>query len=410
MPELIDCARACAGSYRDNGSIAIPDKRDMGTMMHVCAMLTGLIRSLGVRRLPVWIMALLIGVCGLGSHTARAQSVSCSGGAQTITVSMPVSITVPRDAPIGTVLTSWANTSATNYFTCTVTHSQAVGVVFKPVSMTKSGIGVIAPGGPTVTVWDTNVAGVGIAIAVSDFETNCGFNNWFGLAPSNPDTDVQSPWIGVASACNGTSTSGSQMLLGAKAEMALVKTGPITAGTVAGNVLFQGAAVATPVSGAGAMYTLQPTGLLSFSTTPTNVIVAACTTPDVTVSMGTYKSSVFTGMGSSTNPVSFNVALNNCPAGMTKIQYQFDAPGGVTDTSNGVIALTAASTATGIGLKLMDSSNTALKFDTRYQLSGYNTATGGSYTIPLKAAYYQTAAAVTAGTANAVMTFMMTYQ
>ncbi|WP_233835465.1 fimbrial protein [Paraburkholderia sp. ZP32-5] len=34
----------------------------------------------------------------------------------------------------------------------------------------------------------------------------------------------------------------------------------------------------------------------------------------------------------------------------------------------------------------------------------------GSYTVPLKAAYYQTAASVMPGTANAVMTFTMTYQ
>ena len=81
-----------------------------------------------------------------------------------------------------------------------------------------------------------------------------------------------------------------------------------------------------------------------------------------------------------------------------------------TDATNGVIALASGSTATGIGLKLTDSSSAALKFNSLYQVSGYNAATGGSYTVPLTAAYYQTATSVTPGTANAVVTFTMTYQ
>ncbi|WP_133646893.1 fimbrial protein [Paraburkholderia flava] len=411
MPELIDCAQAWTGSHRDNGVIAIQTKRDMETMMHAFAMLTGWIRSRGVRRLPVWIMALLIGVCGLGSHTALAQSVSCSGAAQTIPISMPASTTVPRDVPVGTVLTPWVTSQAMNYFNCTVTTDRAAGLVFKPLSLTKSGIGVVAPGGPLVTVWNTNVAGVGIAIAVSDYETQCNFNSWFGLSPANPDVTVPSPWVGVGSGCNGGISSGQQMSLGAKVQIALVKTGPVTAGTIAGGVLFQGAAMGTSASGVGAMYSLLPTGLLSFSMSQTNVIAAACTTPDVTVLMGTYKSSAFTGMGSATNPVSFNLTLNSCPAGMTKIQYQFDAPGGVIDSTNGVIALTGGtSAATGIGLKLMDNSSAALKFDTQYPLSNYDSSKGGTYTIPLQAAYYQTATSVTPGAANAIVTFTMTYQ
>jgi major type 1 subunit fimbrin (pilin) len=96
---------------------------------------------------------------------------------------------------------------------------------------------------------------------------------------------------------------------------------------------------------------------------------------------------------------------------MTKIQYQFSTPGGVIETANGVIALvSSAFAAQGIGLKLMDSTSAALKFDTQYQLTGYNTATGGSYTIPLKAAYYQTGTTVRPGSANAILTFTMTYQ
>jgi major type 1 subunit fimbrin (pilin) len=127
--------------------------------------------------------------------------------------------------------------------------------------------------------------------------------------------------------------------------------------------------------------------------------------------MGSHNVAELSGKGSVTKAVSFNIAINNCPAGMTNIQYQFSAPGGVTDATNGVIALTSsASTAVGVGLKLMDSTSAALKFATQYQVAGYNAATGGSYTIALQAAYYQTGTTVTPGTANAAVTFTMTYQ
>jgi major type 1 subunit fimbrin (pilin) len=183
----------------------------------------------------------------------------------------------------------------------------------------------------------------------------------------------------------------------------LVKTGPITAGTTSGGILFEAASYVNPVA--------QPGMRKSFSLTQTAVTTLSCSTPDVTVTMGSHNPAEFSGKGSATKAVGFNVAINNCPAGMAKIQYQFSAPGGVTDATNGVIALASSpSTATGAGLKLMDSTSAALKFGTQYQVTGYNTVTGGSYTVPLLAAYYQTGTTVTPGTANAVMTFTMTYQ
>ena len=80
------------------------------------------------------------------------------------------------------------------------------------------------------------------------------------------------------------------------------------------------------------------------------------------------------------------------------------------DATNGVLALSSGSTATGIGLQLKDGSGNPLKYNTQYTLTRYSKTTGGSHTIPLTAAYYQTAASVTPGSANAVLTFTMTYQ
>lgn len=322
---------------------------------------------------------------------------TCTGNAESFTIQMPTQITVPRNAPVGTLLSGWMSSSANqNWFNCTVKSKSTVVDVARTVTLTKSAV-TISDGGVTYAVLNTNVPGVGVAVGFRAY-----FNGtWFPVFDLGTPSQGFGQYDGYGNSyTNITIATGGQLLV------RLVKTGPITPGTTSGRVFANGAVVTTPGNPYVVTYPLK-----SFSMTPTIVTVLACTTPDVTVSMGSYKSSAFTGKGSSTNPVSFNVALNNCPAGMTKIQYQFDASGGVTDMTNGVIALNGgASAATGIGLKLMNSSNTALKFGTQYLLSGYNGATGGTYTIPLKAAYYQTATSVTPGTANAIMTFTMTYQ
>ncbi len=130
----------------------------------------------------------------------------------------------------------------------------------------------------------------------------------------------------------------------------------------------------------------------------------------MTVNMGTHLQSKFSGVGSTTAFVPFDVRLNACPAGnLSKIQYQFDPVGAVVDANNGVIALTSNSTARGIALQLKDSNDVPLKYNTKYTLTGYSSAVGGSYKIGLKAAYRQTATAVTPGQADAVLTFTMTY-
>jgi major type 1 subunit fimbrin (pilin) len=327
---------------------------------------------------------------------ASAQSVCQDIGPDAYTIKMPATLTVPRDAVVGTLLSPWISTpQVTSYYGCVASVGAATGVEFVATNLTSSGKTTVNAG-VTYTVFNTNVAGVGVAISVRSYLNACG---WQG--PHDLDViESNARW-----ACTGTGAA----LNGGAASAALVKTGPTTGGLTSGGVLFQATAVVQPTRGGE---TVPQNGIVKkqFSLSPTIIVGLACSTPDVTVSMGLYKISAFTGKGSSTRPVRFNVAVNSCPPGMTKIQYQFDAPGGVTDTTNGVIALTAASTATGIGLKLMDRSSVALKFDTQYQLSGYNAATGGSYTIPLQAAYYQTAAAITGGTANAIMTFTMTYQ
>ncbi|MGZ2749398.1 fimbrial protein [Burkholderia stagnalis] len=354
----------------------------------------------GLGRVVFWLLALVVLMLGLGSRAAFA-TVSCTGKAQTVTISMPASVTIPRDAANGTVLTSWIPTVATsNFYNCTVSNQSPSGMAFEPLSLTKAGM-TVTQNGVVYTVWKTNVPGVGVAIGVQSIVNGCGAQPWQDLGTPTPP--FPSPWVGYACNQNGSITNGG------KAQVALVKTGPITAGTVSGGVLFEGASATAQSSASG--YTIDTSGRVSYSLTSTIINVAACTTPNVTVNMGSTMQSAFKGIGSATNPpVAVNVAVNACPSGLNSIQYQFNPVNAVLDSTNGVLALSSDSTASGIGLQLKDSSGNALKYNTPYTLTSYNTSTGGSYTIPLKAAYYQTAATVKPGSANAVLTFTMTYQ
>ncbi|UMZ14256.1 type 1 fimbrial protein [Pseudomonas sp. MPFS] len=348
------------------------------------------------RRAMPWLIILATLWLGLGTRLAFANS--CTGVAQTIVASMPTSVTVPRDAAVGTVLTPWVSTAATNnYFRCEVGGAGASGAAFRPLSLTKTALTVMGPRGGPYRVWNTNLPGVGIAIGIRVYINGCGWDSWSNLGGGGT---FSPPWVG--NACNGWGS----VINGGQAEMALVKTGPITPGTVAGGAMFEASAAVSD----GGDYTMPTNGRKTFSLTSTIIKVAACTTPDVTVSMGSHKQSVFKGVGTTTPSVAFNLGVNACPAGLNAIQYQFIPINAVLDAANGVLALSGDSTATGIGLQLKDGNGNALKYRTQYVLTNYNRATGGSYTIPLRAAYYQTGQRVTPGSANTVLTFTMNYQ
>ncbi|WP_322079328.1 fimbrial protein [Burkholderia cepacia] len=175
-----------------------------------------------------------------------------------------------------------------------------------------------------------------------------------------------------------------------------IATGPVSGGTVNATDL----PTASFELGGRAYLVISAVNSIRFT-------ALSCKTPDVTVDMGTVRAADMKSVGASSAPVSFKVAANNCPAGISKLTYQFKAPNGVLDAAAGVVALSEGSTARGFALKLMDENGAALRFDSPYPV---NVApTGGSYALPLKAAYYRTSQTISSGSANAILTFTMSY-
>lgn len=135
-----------------------------------------------------------------------------------------------------------------------------------------------------------------------------------------------------------------------------------------------------------------------------------CTTPDVNVELPPATVSAFKGVGSSTSLKPFELRVENCPPGMRSIGYSFAPTTKVVDAVNGVVAVAANSTATGVGVQFLHPGNTPLQFGPLYSLDAYNTAVGGTYVVPMSAGLFQTDARVTPGTVNSAITFTMTYR
>ncbi|MGS1105017.1 fimbrial protein [Achromobacter anxifer] len=357
----------------------------------------------GARHQRAWIVAVFLGWTVLGSNAALAQS--CSGTAETIYLPLQSKITVPRDAPNGTLLTEWVIVGSPSYYGCTGSDSGS-GMAFRPTGLiNKAGNLTVNSGALPVAVWDTDRPGIGIAIAVSFNTGGCGSSSWYdlGIARGLLATDgFPAGWIGRS--CNGAGT----LQNGGWATFALVKTGPITGGGIVGSLsLFEGAPLMR--ANANSAYTVG-SNRKTFNMRPITVVLGACKTSDFPVDMGSHPQSVFKGIGSTTGPVSFNVQVNDCPSGINSVQYQFEPVNAVLDPGKGILALSSAATAKGIGLQLKDGIGRALEYRRQYRLEAYSQAVGGSYTIPLTAAYYQTAATVQPGKADAQLRFTLTYQ
>jgi major type 1 subunit fimbrin (pilin) len=363
-------------------------------------------RSRHLRQLACFVIALVLQT--MSAH-AFAQAASCTGGAQTIVIPMPTTLNQPNNAPVGTLLTNIVTTPASNFFQCNVP-SGGTGVAFDQVAgLTQAtgsfGISLTAVlNGTTLSVFNTNVPGIGIAVGIKILLGSCPIFQPFVDLGQILSFPFPSPWVGLSCASSGTTANGAQV------EAALVKTGPVSPGTVMLGVIFQLASfVNAPPIGQLQMQTGSGApGLISFTMSPVRAPVRSCTTPNVTVSMGSYQLIKFKGVGSASPGVPFNLSFSDCSPGLTQIQYQMSAPAGSAVPSQGVINLSSDSTARGVGLQIVDGNGAPLKLDTQYTVSGVNAATN-AYSVPFKAAYYQTAATVTAGTANANLTFTITY-
>lgn len=186
----------------------------------------------------------------------------------------------------------------------------------------------------------------------------------------------------------------------------LYAIGPVTTG----NVVFNG----TYITGYGNDSDSLGSTMGYFNISGTvKFIAASCTTPNITVNLGKHTAADFSIVGSGSAPVPFNFEINDCDPGLNSVSYTFKPASGVTlqgSGNNQYLTLDGSSTASGVGVQMLyEDGITAVPFNSKTAFLGYNTTTGGSYTIPMKARYVRTGA-ISAGTANSAAEFVMAYE
>ncbi|PMQ06095.1 Type-1 fimbrial protein, A chain [Dyella sp. AD56] len=350
----------------------------------------------------------------LGASPAMATITSCSnpmpGG---FTFALPSgTFSVPRNMGPNTLVVPWSDwfVGGTSVWSCTglgAPNGEYNGAAVWMQSLVPTGQTYTA-GGISYTVFGTNVAGIGMVVGQSAYTPSGWQSDLTGKPYGYLVVTTPSPGGGW-----GNTGNWGPLSFGFRVRVAFVTTGTVQAGTVSFPGQVGSVGMVDYVSGT---YPVTPThgpmniAPIGFVGGPTFAVVA-CQTPDVRVPLGQWPQTTFTGIGSTSGAKPVNISLNSCPAGLNSITYRVDPVTTVVNATQSVVALDASSSATGVGVQLLDSSGTQpVPLQTWITFTGYNAAMGGDYTIPLQARYYETAAAVSPGVANTAMTFTMQYQ
>ena len=135
-------------------------------------------------------------------------------------------------------------------------------------------------------------------------------------------------------------------------------------------------------------------------------------TENQTVLLGQYRAADLKAVGQTTTNIPFSIKLVGCNTVETQ-GAQFSFNGVADETNSELLSLTASnnniSTATGVGVEILDRSGSALKPDGS-SFSTLENLLEGTNVIHFNARYKATAAAVTAGKADSSATFVIKYQ
>lgn len=323
---------------------------------------------------------------------------------QTVNVNVPLSGTfsVPEGAPVGTIIASGDVTDTANRFVeikCNKTDQfyNRFNLSFVPAPSD----GWSPPAGQRV--YKTSVQGVGLHF-------------YFISGQMSADTT-----------CSNTTSCKSYPL--GSWSYRLVKTGPVASGVISGSSLPQ---ISRYRGQSDSMVNLLN---ISFSGSAT-ITVPTCTTPEVTVDMGTWDINKFTGKDSVTGWRDATIKMVNCQRFYGNGYAKFNLSGQVTsdfrqnntwtlkltpqngtiNSSTGIMSIdtTQIKAASGLGIQLSygttSSAGTELVNFASTKTASIPTTGVSTITIPLAARYIQTENTVKPGKANGKATFTITYK
>lgn len=359
-----------------------------------------------VRNLVLWIA--LLTACASNSAVAQSCSVDT---AHTANVTFPATVSVSRDAPVGTMLTNWIRADSEDNWVC----QGGAGVyTLAWVELAVASQDIVSVAGKQYSVVGTGVPGVGIIV------------RFFAVGTSISSTTTRTAVVGdnlkdgKFEIIQRGATGESDVSIKVRVSLALVRTSmePLTASSISGGRLGQTGISFTRSNAINSPSNLRYAHGITY--TGVNFTVKTCVTPDVNISMGNVPLSTFTNSGMQTGPwVNRTLNINNCPANLNRVKILFNTPAtGWLDSASKVFKLNdpaGPNTAQGIGIQMsFGANNAAVSYDTYQILSGYAAikATGGSFNVPIGARYVKPASSVriSGGTASGSIIFDMLYE
>lgn len=316
-------------------------------------------------------------------------------------------VQVGKDAGIGDLLGVWVTSYNPTAWTCT--HRTAYEGYSVPLTI--EGYppytiwGTLSVDGQSYNVYNTTVkAGLGY-IARWRFTVQGQTSDWYPLTITNGR--YQTP--GQSFNVNHT---GNSWNIGVDVQVRFVKTAnTLTAGRLP---VFDPMYMRHSQTYSGGTSTGTGTymiadfvaGGLTISTTG-----GTCTTSDLNVELPPVSRSEFSGVGYTAARTDFNLNFTGCPAGLSEIGYMFTPTTSIIDGGNGVFALSGTSTASGVGLQLLNDNDVPVTFNSIYPLVNYDPGQdNANYTVPLRAGIYQTEEQVSSGNINGAVTFTLNYK
>lgn len=388
-----------------------------------------IIKSLTRRsRKSGWITFFTIALLSISRPSFAFIACNYIDGASSITASLPlqgVNITVGEDTPNGTIV--FRQTIKAPYIpgvTCGASptaYEYHIDGNFSALPLPLSSWS----GSPfSGHVYETGVPGVGVAV-------------WSGLGSSGPQYDSVFPdTISQGAVAAGVSNTWIDRGEIRRFDISLIKIGPISSGSIMGSSL-PSVSMDFVIPGNGSMNLLRAdfVGALNF-------VAGTCRTPDVMVNLGKHEvSKKFSGIGSSTEWVKYNITFLDCPVfhgllndgnnnyaatdgtfgvgthSLNEWDVSLSPNTPALDATNGIISLNPnSSSASGIGIQVArispnNDSGTPAPWDFNQTAVKYYLDHDAISTriIRFAARYIQTDETVTPGAANSSLSFVINY-
>lgn len=340
-----------------------------------------------------------------GTASAEGIYVNCARNSGYYQYFDSATIQMGRDSKVGDVLGGWFSSPNATAWSCAPNSNYQQPVQFSVQGYPPySALSSVNIDGKTYTVYNTVVkTGLGY-VARWRYTINGKTTDWQPLTINAGGQQTHPESITV-------NYTGTRFYIGVDVQIRFIKT---TTGLTAGAIplfdpmymrhlqTYNGASAPGDLTYMIAQFKAGNSSIISGGT---------CITPNVNVNLPESSVSQFNGPGSVAGRKAFNLAFNQCPAGLSSIGYSFAATTPVLDATNGVVATNATSTATGIGIQLLRGNTVPVTFGTVYQLDDYDSSIAlGNYKVPMIAGLYQTGNQVTAGSVSSAITFTLIYK